>query len=233
MQKLERQFDILWSQRTPLSHAQGGFSTYAAEVSRKHCPFIKPAEAQDTIFVTRYHLNTQTRESAEQEAFYRLVVHTELLRHLRKISSSKTRHLFCENVSFILPKALLPETSKRFFGWPHWTLKVLYTKVELAFGDFWLGETESDKRNEPIPSPPEFFISIRSSVKRVDKQFFMQHPPLLEQYQSSVDDDRNIADEFGIDKEDLRWLNRMGSANFYHLAKQKAALLLSEIKNTY
>lgn len=122
------------------------------------CPFLRPARRKGVLLWSDYELG----ENPQRELFYLGVVHTEILRRERKGNL-----LLSEN---LIVRAAVG--GRDLFDWPHWFLKLLYTKMSVMFGKFWEGEMDTARDGRPIPIPPVNFLSIRSAVKPIDKRFF-------------------------------------------------------------
>jgi hypothetical protein len=173
-----------------------GMQEYLQSIGETFCPFLLPAQKESLLLFSEYNLKSDATPQAR--IFYAGLLHTELLRKMRARQSSVREHnLLCENLVLQLPDALIP--GKELFGWPHWLLKITYTKVGVLFGKFWIGERDTSKSGAEIPSTPYHFLSIRTAIKPVDNRFFSKAPQLTEEYVRSCDSGENVlSDMLGL-----------------------------------
>ncbi|EOO08756.1 hypothetical protein [Bacillus cereus] len=169
------------------------FSKYSLEISDKFCPYLKPAEKNNVLHLTEYKLSGNHMEELQEEIFYYGVIHTEELRRFRQNNKNSPKGiLICENLKFISPPMFNEIDGEELFSWPHWLLKILYTKSGVMFGKFWIGEKTISRSGDKIPEPPCHFLSIRSVIKERDPYFFSKAPELLPQLIHSIDNGENV-----------------------------------------
>jgi hypothetical protein len=170
------------------------FAEYVRTISDGFCPFIEPSQLRQVLFFSEYHLE-ELGDKLEAAMFYLGLQHTEILRQERKKQTNRIVHDFlCENLIFYFPPQR-DDDGKKIFSWPHWLLKVLYTKQGIVFGKFWKGEESTSKDGRPIPPPPNHFLSIRSAIKPTDIRFFSKAPQLTEEHKQSCDDGSDVFPE--------------------------------------
>jgi hypothetical protein len=171
------------------------FASYLGAVSNGFCPFVEPAQEEGILLVSEYYLKENDAQSLEEAIFYTGVLHTELLRKERRVQKTRKSHdLFSENILFHLPENA-EVVGPELFAWPHWLLKLLYTKVSIMFGKFWEGEQDASRDGREIPVPPNNFLSIRSAIKPIDVRFFMKAPQLTDEYVHSCDSGESVFDQ--------------------------------------
>jgi hypothetical protein len=131
----------------------------------------------------------------QEHIFYLGYLHTELLRAKRvESSSSIEKLLLCENLIFRFDAEDTVD-GMAMMEWPHWALKLLYTKTGVLFGKFWKGEREVSRSGVPIPPPPYHLLSIRSGIKERDAAFFKKAQFLLEDFTAALDTGVSIVPE--------------------------------------
>jgi hypothetical protein len=127
--------------------------------------------------------------------FYLGYLHTELLRVRRaEATSAAEKMLLCENLFFRFNDEDVVD-GKTMLDWPHWALKLLYTKAGVLFGKFWKGEREFSRSGAPIPPPPYHLLSIRSGIKERDAAFFKKAQFLLEDFTAAHDTGLSVVPE--------------------------------------
>lgn len=174
------------------------FMEYVGAVKNSFCPFVEPAQQRNVLFFSEYELEEFKVEDFQAVIFYVGLIHTEFLRKERKLQTTRILHdLFCENAIFYLPLGI-DITGRELFDWPHWLLKILYTKFSVLFGKFWKGERDTSRDGRKIPIPPDHFLSIRSAIKPVDIRFFSLAPQLTNEYLQSCDDGTSIFNEIPL-----------------------------------
>ncbi|MEK9195524.1 MAG: hypothetical protein AAB975_04050 [Patescibacteria group bacterium] len=168
------------------------FASYLGAVSNDFCPFIKPAQEDGVLLFSEYYLKEGAAQILEEDIFYIGILHTELLRKERRVQKTRRAHdLFSENILFRLPKNA-ELAGPELFAWPHWLLKLLYTKVSIMFGKFWEGEQDTSRDGRQIPIPPNNFLSIRSAIKPIDIRFFTKAPQLTDEHIYSCDSGESV-----------------------------------------
>lgn len=168
---------------------------YARQIGSSFCPFVEPALSKGLLRFSHYRLAEQPMPELQKKIFYLGYLHTELLRMARaSAASSVEKILMSENLIFSLDGEYAID-GKEMMDWPHWALKLLYTKTGVLFGKFWKGEKGISKHGNPIPPPPYHLLSIRSGIKSRDAQFFKKAEFLLEDFVSAADDGLPVLEE--------------------------------------
>jgi len=163
------------------------------------CPFLEPAYQQKVLYQDVYQLPAAPLHRLEAEIFYLGVVHTENFRHQRRGLLHPQQALLCHNLILVPSSNGERHDGKMLLAWPHYLLKVLYTKVNIMFGKFWEGEREVSRNGQDIPPPPLHFLSIRSGVKSRDPYFFKEKTPqLLDELISGEDDGHDVHEQIGF-----------------------------------
>lgn len=175
-------------------------SEYLSTIGDKFCPFLNPSLLRGCTLFTVYEFpNLETRELQER-IFYLGYLHTELLRMARRDTIQVSEKiLLCENLIFRFANENTIN-GKEILDWPHWALKLLYTKTGILFGKFWKGEKELSTSGVPIPKPPYHLLSIRSGVKERDTHFFKKARFLLEDFINATDTGRSVLPESCINQ---------------------------------
>lgn len=175
-----------------------GFADYLSTISSSFCPFLEPAAAKTLVSYTVYDLNSEDIGTIQALLFCIGLLHTEMLRRTRCELTSRYRHLVCENIIIRFPGERAVDGSA-LFGWPHWLLKVRYTRAAVMFGKFWIGEAATSQRGVSIPPSPCHMLSIRGVVRRRDPIFFARAPELLDTLVSAEDDGQFVFNDLGED----------------------------------
>lgn len=157
---------------------------YCKEIGEEFCPYLLPALKRDCVLFSLYQLEEGDEEKLSETVFYLALIHTELLRAARRaISDLSARELLCENVLVTAQAARKAD----ILAWPHWLLKLLYTKSKLMFGKFRPGAAEPARSGVSLPLPPYFLLSVRSAIPDRDKTFFTKAPQLSPVLLSAAD----------------------------------------------
>ncbi|WP_052807272.1 hypothetical protein [Risungbinella massiliensis] len=169
------------------------FSQYCKMISKSFCPFLHPAEKNEVLFCTEYHLKSDRIENIKKEIFYYGVEHAERLRQFRHQEPDILKKLVaCENIVFYLPNAFKKVDGSDLLMWSHFMIKLLYTSVGIMVGKFWINEKQNARNGEMIPEPPCHFLSIRSAIKTKDPYFFKRADYLLPDLMESKDNMENV-----------------------------------------
>jgi len=212
------------------------FMEYANKIGDGFCSFVQPAQQKSVLFFSEYELKALELEDLQAAIFCLGFIHTELLRKGRRQQTTRMLHdLFCENTIFYLS----PEVKiggPELFGWPHWLLKLLYTKFSILFGKFWKDEQDTSRSGRAIPPPPDHFLSIRSAIKPTDARFFSLAPQLTGIYLTSCDDGTSAFNGVPLsippevlEVESLE-LNRVSKEYFLYLLNRIPATFYLEMK---
>jgi hypothetical protein len=165
-------------------------NNYFDEIGRDFCPFLLPSYHNKLMYCTEYNINNMTFPEQKRFVFASGLVHTVLFRKERMIEKShKNKLLVCENIFFSTNNKV---DGQELFAFPHWFLKLLFTKKSILFGKFWKGERAKSKNGRLIPIPSFHFLSIRSAIKPNDEHFFKLTPELTEFYMDSDDDNLSV-----------------------------------------
>jgi len=171
--------------RRPPDEGSSRLRKYSAEVADGFCPFIRPALARNVLYFSEYRPRLRSGRSNDEYVFSYGVIHTELLRVLRRRAAAADKVLACENLIFRAEgeqnfgSALLEQA--------HWCLKLLYTDCGILFGKFWIGEIAHARDGRPMPIPPYHLLSIRSGVKTLDTRFFTKAQELRPAFVAAED----------------------------------------------
>ncbi|TYR78271.1 hypothetical protein FZC66_20110 [Priestia megaterium] len=203
-----------------LQDDQNHFNDYCSAIT-SFCPFLQPAIQHGALFQQTILLPNTTQLEIEEEIFYNAVMQVERFRNQRKLTASREKKLLlCYNLIFIPPTSQDAINGEKYITWPHYLLKLLYTKVGIMFGKFWLGEEGISRDGRSIPSPTCTFISIRSVVKNRDPYFFEKTPELVNSLIESIDDGRNVHNELGLQRINFESLDSMRCSDYYSKVKR-------------
>lgn len=167
----------------------------------KFCPFLAPSRDRNLCKISVYAISENNSEELSARIFCAALIHTELFRKNR-IINEKFSHLHTENLIFTPPPEL-DKQMEQLVAWPHWCLKLLYTKKSILFGKFWNGEKKISQASELLPIPPATFISIRSAIRNLDLRFFSKAETLKPQFQAAEDDGRYPTIDEGVISQDV------------------------------
>lgn len=170
------------------------FKSYLDEISERFCPFLKPSSDSNGLLFSQYHISGSI-EQISQSLFYFGIIHSEILRRARREEKNlRNSMLYSENIVVELDQDTNYDGNE-VFGWAHWLLKLLYTEVGIMFGKFWVGEEDISRLGIPITIPNRNFLTIRSSLKKRDENFFRDssHDDALKDMMMTAEDDlRNV-----------------------------------------
>jgi len=180
------------------------FNDYLFDIKDRFCPFLSPSIESDCNFFSSYDVDSPNLGFRESYAmlFTIAVIHTEVLRSIRRNQPNRRANLFCENVIFNF-KTHDDEYVKDRLTWIHWYLKLIYSETDIVFGKFYVNENSQSKNGHIIPNSPLNFISIRSTIRNIDFRFFHKVPELLEDYQNKNDKGQDVIKPFFIHSEKL------------------------------
>ena len=209
------------------------FSRYLEKIGNNFCPFVTPADEESLLLFSEYDLEKkQTMKDRQKMIFYAGILHTELLRKDRKRQKTTRAHdLLCENLIFHLNLGMEID-GRELFSWPHWYLKVIYTRTSILYGKFWKNEKLVSKSGLEIPPPPNHFLSIRSAVKPTDKRFFLVAPQLTEDYLSSCDAGERVLGSF-LGKKIPPIIEYVQEEDLGNITEDTALGILEEMNKTF
>src|SRR5687767_8373983 len=118
-----------------------GLDEYCLRTGETFCPYLLPALKRRCVLFSLYQLEGEDEEALSETVFYLGIIHTELLRVARREAADPfERELVCENV-LVTPPSTLQDSN--ILSWPHWLLKLLYTRFRIMFGKFRPGVVEA------------------------------------------------------------------------------------------
>jgi hypothetical protein len=207
---------------------QDSFSQYCKEISETFCPYIKPAEERNCLYLSSYTLTSDNQAKIQEEIFYLSIAHTEMLRKQRRFEMRPdTAILVCDNMHFSIKGAAEQRSMEKLLSWPHWMLKNLYVEIGFLFGKFAIGQKRIGRSGEQIPEPPQHFMSIRTLIKERDPQFFTKSPELLSNALSAIDNGRNIHEPY-LNSSILEDVEAMRSKNYFKTVLKRLSSQLDE-----
>lgn len=165
----------------------GSLARYLEEVQRRSCPYIGPSQSRGHL-----HFNCffSASESVLDEARFFAVALTavERFRRERRTLPPVESQLLCHNLLLSPAVESEPATREDILAWSHWLLKLLFSRCNIMFGKFWVGQRFTDRNGNPIPEPPASFLSIRTGVVAKDPRFFFTYNDELRPKVASVED---------------------------------------------
>lgn len=160
---------------------------YLDQIGAHHCRSLIRARAADVLSFRRVSITARTVGEAQKQVFGECLLETETLRQQRQTLHKDAASWICNNVIIDLPDSLYTDR-EAILSWPHWLLKLLYCRVEVMYGKFWVGQELLGTNGIAIPPPPMNFISMRAAVPKVDAiKFFSAAPHLRALAENSHD----------------------------------------------
>lgn len=166
------------------------------------------------MFATYYKIEGDTIEQLQENIFYCGVIHVERLRKYRFNHNAPQSFFACENIIFEIPSQF-DHRGEELFSWPHYLLKILYTKVGIMLGKFWKGEKDVSRHGINVPEPPCHFLSIRSAVKSRDPRLLNKSTFLLPELLNSKDMGQDVHGYILDNRCDPSFEESMRSHNYY------------------
>lgn len=194
------------------------FAKYAERISR-YCPYIDRAMLLKLMLTKEIKLSSAVEEKISEELFYEAVLLTERFRSQRSELSKKVKPFFTYNLIFDSDDKVNHNWEK-IVSWPHYMLKIIYTKEQIMFGKFWNGEKTKSKFNDSIiPSPTLNFLSIRTAIKNRDPMLIEITPEILNDLKFSEMTNNNVHLEFCPNLNELSLLS-FRENDYYNKLKQ-------------
>jgi len=204
------------------------FSQFCSTVADSFCPYLRPAEERNCLYLSTYVVQADNQAKAQEEMFYISIAHTEMLRKQRRFETRPgTALLICDNLSFIIEGHAAFRDMEKLISWPHWMLKNLYLDVGFMFGKFAVGQQRISRSGEDLPEPPIHFMSIRSLVKERDPYFFTKTPELLANAINAIDDGRNVHAPF-LEESILENVEEMRKHSYFSNVLERLSIQLPE-----
>jgi hypothetical protein len=153
--------------------------SYLNVVSSSHCPYIHAALQSDRLAFIFFDF--RGIEVSDIEAIIYLYCSRFALSVLRSRQQAPSIPV-CANIGFEWDSTSR-STCVDLMVKAHWSLKATFATRQVMFGKFWQGQSRVGKNGTVIVPPPADFISIRSSVPRIDaNNFFTGQETLREDF---------------------------------------------------
>ncbi|MGE1164477.1 hypothetical protein ACQJ0Y_14510 [Peribacillus simplex] len=162
-------------------------SVYLKEME-KLCPYINPAKISNRITNKGIYIPEKDKLSIERRIFWESVEGVEEFRKNRQELDNHGKLLLNTNIFFTFEHGIL----NNILDWPHFLLKLLYTKVGIVFGKFHVGAKKRNELEGGLPSPPYTHLAIRSALKKKDSRFFSKAPYLLNNMLENEDNGMDV-----------------------------------------
>jgi hypothetical protein len=160
---------------------------YLEILQSEFCPYIGPAESMGSLlFLTSNEFYPGAL--AEADFFCASLRAIELFRSHRRGLSKADAQLLCYNIILPTNSVSSGATAESILTWSHWLLKLLFSRCNVMFGKFWVGQALIGRNGHRIPSPPVNFLSIRTGVVSKDKKLFFSHNTEVRPLVASVAD---------------------------------------------
>ncbi|MCM3324763.1 DUF6875 domain-containing protein [Cytobacillus kochii] len=174
------------------------FDSYLDNMT-KSCPFLKPALDYNSVINKRFQLNDKNYKKIEENIFWISLQATEEFRNVRRALTGQKKTLFNVNLIFIYDEGI----KGNVLDWPHYILKLLYSKVGVVYGKFHNGALKTNRHGLLMPSPPFTHLAIRSAIKSKDARFFNKTPDLVDDILTSKDEREDVLAPFGVSISDI------------------------------
>lgn len=197
------------------------FNSYLDNMT-KSCPFLKPALKYDSVINKSYQLNDKDFKKIEESIFWISLQATEEYRNVRRKLTNQKKVLYNINLIFIYEEGI----QGNVLDWPHYILKLLYSKVGVVFGKFHYGASRTDTNGILMPSPPFTHLSIRNAIKSKDTIFFNKVPHLVNDILISQDNCENVLEPFGLSASEIHQLSNGDRNELYQKIYNWAKKLL-------
>lgn len=192
------------------------------------CPYLSRSINRQRTFVSEYRIGGGTIADLQAAVFYAAIPAVEAFRDSTR-ATDRDSGLQCENVAFMIADPGMAANGRDVLEWPHWMLKLLYTKAGLVFGKFWKGETLISRSGLAAPVPERNFLSIRWALRGRDDHFFESTPFLQRQFENASYDRRNVHEDFGVSRRDAYSVQTLMERNYFDLVRAWAESLTAEL----
>jgi hypothetical protein len=169
----------------------GALSEYLDAVRLGSCPYIGLSQSRDLL---RFYSFAEVTNGVLDESrfFVAAIAAVDKFRRDRRALDPVASQFLCHNLLLAQSRESEPSDAEKVLGWSHWLLKLLFSRCNIMFGKFWVGQRFLDRSGIAIPEPPVSFLSIRSGVVAKDPRYFFTYNEELRSAVASVDDSSNF-----------------------------------------